>query len=68
MDVRDLPRKLKSRGYKPDSPIEIVVPAAMTPAALARLSSALATAGFQRVVFRKERRIEAYVNEKKQKR
>jgi len=67
LEAKDLPRKLKSYGYETDAPVHIVVPAEMTPAALAHLSATLASSGFRHVIFVKARRVEAYVNEKKKK-
>jgi hypothetical protein len=64
--AEDLPRKLKSRGYKLNDAIVITIPSDTRmdapPAALKQLSSALAAAGFRRVAFAKERHSAAYTN------
>jgi biopolymer transport protein ExbD len=65
IEAGDLPRKLKSRGYEPGDPVRIVVPADAAPAALTQISTAIASAGFRRIIFVKARHAEAYVNKKK---
>jgi len=58
VEIKKLPARLKSIGATPDTTIRILVQKNTSKELMTRISSALATAGFQRILFTQPKQVE----------